>query len=211
LQPLGANALGEPGGDLGYGPNITNSLAFEINLYPGNGETTGITAATNGNTHVYAATGPVAVNGPDPINVTLNWNNGVLSATLEDTVTSATYSTNYVLGPLNSILGGSQFAYIGFSGGDGGATSVQTVSNFEFETIFPPVSLSVAQGAGGSVVLTWPAGDSSYVLQVTSSLSAPSWGYGPAATVVGGVNQVTVTPGGSGPQFYRLVRNGCTP
>jgi hypothetical protein len=207
LQPLGTNSLGAPGGDLAYGPNITNSFAFEINLYPGNGETTGIAVATNGNTHIYAATGPVNVAGPDPIQVTLNWNNGVLGATLTDTATATTYSTNYVVGPLEGILGGN-FAFVGFSGGDGGATSTQTISDFEFGSTFPVVKLSVSEGANNSVILSWPAADSNYELLVSSSLSNPSWANGPSPTTVGGNNQVTITTG-SGQAFYRLVRNAC--
>ena len=207
----GAAALGGSGGEKGYG-GITSSVAFVINLYNGNGEIPGVGYSINGGTgagYTFPA-GPINVNGADDIDVVLNWNNGVLAASLTDAVTGGNFTTNYTIGSLPPILG-ADVAYIGFSGGDGGVTAVQTVSNFQFESILPPVSLSVAQGASSSVALTWPAANSNYVLQVTSSLSSPSWANGPAATVVGAVNQVTVTPVGSGQQFYRLVRNGCAP
>jgi hypothetical protein len=132
-----------------------------------------------------------------------------MAVSLTDTVTLATYSTNYVFGPLTPILGGSDLAYVGFSGGDGGATSIQTISNFEFNSVIPPVTLSVSPLTGSSFVISWPATDPSYVLQKTSSLTAPSWSAGPTPVVVGGVNQATVNVTGGSQQFYRLVRVVC--
>ena len=210
----GVTALGGGGGGLGY-YGISNSVAFQINLYPGNGEIPGIIAGTNGNTYgagggpAYQPAGPVDVASGNPINVKLNWANGVMAVSLTDTVTLATYSTNYVFGPLTPILGGSDLAYVGFSGGDGGATSIQTISNFEFNSVIPPVTLSVSPLTGSSFVISWPATDPSYVLQKTSSLTAPSWSAGPTPVVVGGVNQATVNVTGGNQQFYRLVRVVC--
>jgi hypothetical protein len=207
----GAIALGGGGGGLGYF-GISNSVALEINLY----NIPGIAPGTNGNTYgagggaVYQSTGPVDVSSGHPINFKLNWAHGVLAVSLEDTVTLATYSTNYTFGPLTPILAGSDLAYVGFSGGDGGSASVQTISNFEFNSVIPPVSLSVSPVTTNSFLITWPAADPSYVLQKTSSLKSPSWVAGPTPVVVGGVNQATVNVnGGGGQQFYRLVRVVC--
>jgi hypothetical protein len=133
-SPAGINALGGVGGSLGYA-GITNSLALEINLYNGNGENIGIALGTNGIAGAkYGATGPVSVNSGNPIQVGLKWVNGVLTVSLTDTKTLATYATNYTIGSLTPILGGSDLAYIGFSGADGGITSIQTVSDFEFNS-----------------------------------------------------------------------------
>jgi hypothetical protein len=204
LQTTNATALGGSGGDLGYHGILGSSLAFEINLYPGNGETPGIALATNGGTRVYQSAAPVGTTTTNDINVTLHWSNGVLTATLTDANTLATYTTNYTLGPISGVLGGT-LAYVGFTGGDGGATSTQTVRNFQFHSVLPPVSLGVSSVSGNSIVLTWPNTDTNYVLLKSSSLTSP-FITGPAATVVNGTNQVTVNVTGSPQQFYRLQR-----
>lgn len=200
----GTNALGAAGGGLGL-VGITNSVSFEINLY----SSPGIGLGTNGTTGSYFPTGPVGVNFGDPINVNLGWANGILAVSLKDTDTGATYSTNYAVGSLNQFLGGSDLGYIGFTGGDGGVSSVQTISNFEFHSVIPPVALSVSPVTGNTFTISWPAANSSYVLQTTSSLSSPNWVTGPSPTLVGGNYQVTVNVNSSAHQFYRLVRVVC--
>ena len=165
LQTTNATALGASGGGLGYA-GINNSLAFQINLYNG----PGIALAKNGTSGSYLPATPVNPASTNDINVTLNWANGVLSATLTDTGTAATYSTNYTVGSLLPILGGN-VAYIGFSGGDGGVTSVQTISKFQFHSVLPPVALSVSPVTSGSFTISWPAADPTYPLQTTASLS----------------------------------------
>ncbi|MGA2246153.1 MAG: hypothetical protein ABSH48_14240 [Verrucomicrobiota bacterium] len=203
LQTTNPVALGGSGGSLGYGGIPGNSLAFEINLYGGNNETPGVTLALDGATGIYQSAAPVSTTSTNPISVVLSFANGVLAASLTDLRTGTNYSTNYVVGPLTSVLGGN-LAYIGFTGGDGGATSFQTVSNFLFHSVLPPVALSVSPASNGKITLSWPNAD--YQVQVTSSLSSPTWTAGPTATVVNGVSQVTVSVTGSGAQFYRLVR-----
>jgi hypothetical protein len=205
----GTLALGGGGGALGYF-GITNSVALEFNLYifPG------IAPGTNGNTYgsgagiIYGTTGAVHVNSADPINVDLSFANGILAVKLTDTTTFATYSTNYQFGPLTPLLGGSDLAYVGFSGADGGTSSIQTFSNFEFNSVIPPVTLAASSVTAGSFVLSWPAADTSYVLQEAASLSdRTTWSPGPTPVVVGGLNEVTVTvPHGGGEEFYRLAR-----
>lgn len=203
LQTTNATAVGGGGGDLGYHGIPGNSLAFEINLYGGNGETPGIGVATNGGTRVYQSAAPVDTTTTNDINVTLHWGNGVLTATLTDMSTLATYTTNYTLGPISGVLGGT-LAYVGFTGADGGATSTQTVRNFQFHSVLPPVSLGVASISGNSIVLTWPNADTNYVLLQSSSLTS-AFVTGPAPTVVNGTNRVTVNA--TSPQeFYRLQR-----
>jgi len=207
----GTNALGAGGGGLGYF-GISNSVALEINLY----QIVGIAFGTNGNTYgsgggsIYTGTGGILINSGDPILFNLNWANGTLTVNMEDTATLVTYSTNYAVGPLQAITG-SSLGYIGFSGGDGGATSIQTVSNLQFQSVIPPISLSAAPGAGNTVVISWPAADPSYELQTNTSLSLPNnWGAGPLPVTVNGVSSVTVNNSGSTPRvFYRLQRVVC--
>jgi len=210
LQTTNATALGGGGGQLGYAGIAGHSLAFEINLYGGNNQTPGIALATDGATGIYQAAGPVSTTGTNDIYVTLNWANGVLAVSLTDTLTAAKYSTNYPVGPLVSLLGGN-VVYVGFTGSDGGVSSYQTIRNFQFRSVLPPVALSVSPAAGSSFVISWPAADPTYVLQTNVSLSNPSsWGAGPAPVESGGTNRVTVSVTSVGrQQFYRLVRVVC--
>ncbi|MDB6068653.1 MAG: hypothetical protein JWR26_4861 [Pedosphaera sp.] len=207
----GFSALGAGGGGLGYG-GVSNSSALEINLYG----FPGIAPGTNGNTYgtgngiVYQTTGPVSVTSGHPINFVLNYANGILAVTLTDATTLATYSTNYSIASLTQTLGGTDLAYVGFSGGTGGVASRQHISNFEFNSVIPPVTLAVAPGAPGTLVLSWPSADPSYVLQQATSIDGPvTWLAGPAPVVVGGVNQATVTVAPNGNMFYRLARVVC--
>jgi len=204
------NALGGIGGELGYS-GILNSAALEINIYT----FPGIAAGTNGSTYgsgggvVYGTTGPVLVTSGDPIDFQLNFANGNLAVTMTDETTSATYTTNYEFVSLTPILGGTDLAYVGFSGATGGLNSIQTISNFEFNSVITPVTLATSPLTANSFVLSWTALDPSYVLQQAPSLTGP-WTAGPTAIVVGGVNQATVSiPGGSGQMFYRLMRVVC--
>jgi hypothetical protein len=214
------NALGEPGGALGYWSSagvMSNSVAFEFDLFSLFG-VGGIAAATNGNTGsdgngaAYTAAGPIIFDDGDPINVVLNFANGILYVNLQDTLTKVTFATNYVYGPLTNFLGGSDLAYVGFSGADGGITSVQTISNFQFN---PPVALTLSPTAANSFTLSWPVGYSAYYqLQKTTSLTPPvTWSAGPTPSVVGPMNQVTVTVNASSPKqtFYRLGPTGGCP
>ena len=218
-SPANTNALGGNGGSLGYfaNPNnvpnaVTNSVALEINLY--SGYAVGIAPGTNGATYnnggvLYAATGPVNVNSGDPINFVLNYANGNLSVHMKDATTSATFSTNYSFYTLTSILGGTDLAYVGFSGGDGSYTSVQTVSNFEFNSVIAPVTLKASPVSAGSIILSWSGADPSYVLQETTSLTSQVWAAGPAAVLVNGVYQASVPVTSGTNMFFRLTRVVC--
>ena len=129
LQNAGTSALGNVGGWLGYSGISGTSAAYEMNLY--NGHTQGTNFTTNGSTGTYNATGTVNIASGDLINVTLTYNPsaGTLTEILTDTSNGNTYSKVYPNQNLSSLLG-SQTATIGFTGGDGGATSTQTISNF---------------------------------------------------------------------------------
>jgi hypothetical protein len=206
----GTNALGAAGGGLGYN-GIGNSIALEFNLYTGNSENIGITILTNGLTGAnggngnYHATGNVNIGSSDQIAVVVNYANGVFALKLTDLQTLSTFSTNITTGPITPILG-SDLAYIGFSGGDGGATSIQTIGNLQFTSVIPPVALTVSHGSGGTLIISWPAANPDYTLQTTTNLLGV-WTAGPAATVSNGTASVTITPASSS-QFYRLVL-GC--
>ncbi len=127
---LGVNFAGNGGSGLGYA-GISPSVAVELNIYDGHVQ--GTNFATNGSTGTYNSTGNVHLDGNgDVIQVVLSYDGSVLTETLTDLNTGATYSTSYTEN-LSAILG-SDTAYVGFTGGTGAAASTQIVSNFTFES-----------------------------------------------------------------------------
>lgn len=203
----GASAIGGGGGNLAYAPDITNSVALELNLYIGNGQTPGWFFATNGTTPgglgtFYKSTGEVDLKSGNPINVSLRYNGSTLDVTLKDSVTGGTYSTS-IDGISIPAITKTNVAYVGFTGASGGVTAIQHVSNFSFASL--PL-ITATRATGSSTVLTWPATIGGYVLQQSSSLTSPNWTTvtSPAIQVVNGQNQFT-SSGQPGNNFYRLV------
>ena len=163
--------------------------------------------ATNGvgdgagySTSVYQNTAPVNLDGGNPINVNLRYTGGVLQINLADTVSSATFQASY---PINiPSFVGTNVAWVGITGSEGGVLSHQTVSNFSYVPL--PVLLS-NPGSGGSVTLSWPASIYGYHLQSTSNLLGSVWADLPATvTQTNGFNLATVPATGDS-QFFRLV------
>jgi hypothetical protein len=146
LQESGPTFLGAVGGGLGIS-GLSPSADWEANLYAPNG--IGIAYNTDGATGGYQATGPVNVSSGDPINFSIVYApGGAVQETLADTVTGNSFTTNYNVGDITTLLGSSS-AYIGFSAADGGASSVQVVSNFVF--------LAGTNGFAPAVVTNLPA------------------------------------------------------
>ncbi|HZL34228.1 MAG TPA: PEP-CTERM sorting domain-containing protein [Tepidisphaeraceae bacterium] len=134
----GTAALGGAGGSLGYGTAnpITPSAAVELNIY----QTPGSKFTINGETGGYTPIAPIAPNTGDPINFNISYNGSNVNVMATDSVTHGTYTQSYNNVALPSIVGGAGHALVGFSGGDGGATSTQTISNFAFHSIAPTAS-----------------------------------------------------------------------
>jgi uncharacterized repeat protein (TIGR03806 family) len=131
LQESGPTYLGASGGELAIS-GLTPSADWEINLYDPNG--IGIIYNTDGTTFGYQTTGAVNVSSGDPINFTIVYApGGAVQETLFDTVTQDSFTTNYNIGDITALLG-SSLAYIGFSSADGGVNSVQTISNFSYQS-----------------------------------------------------------------------------
>ncbi|MDB6111007.1 MAG: Legume lectin beta domain protein, partial [Pedosphaera sp.] len=193
----GASALGGGGGGLGYN-GITPSAALEFNIYGPN--VPGIALRNNGATGApYSPTTPINLAGGDPIGVALNYDGATLSLTLTDTVTHVSFSTNYLV-DLPSIVG-TNAAYVGITGGTGGAASTQKISNFSFVSL---PNLTVQPTGSGTFVFTWPGAAGGFVLQQNSDLGTTNWSsVTNAITLVNGQNQVTV-PAVAGSRFYRL-------
>ena len=130
-SPNGTSALGSAGYNDGY-TGITNSGAFVLDLYPQSQWAVGKNGAIGSWTSTPAT---VSLTSGHPINVTLAYNpaNQTLTETLTDTVTGQQYN-NVSTGINFAQLVGGSTAYLGFTGGDGGYSSTQQISNFSFST-----------------------------------------------------------------------------
>jgi hypothetical protein len=105
------------------------------------------------------------------------------------------------VGSLPAILG-SDTAYVGFSGGDGASTSVQTITDFAYTPMIP---LTVQAAGSATVSLAWPAAVGGYSAQYRTDLSSGDWqNLTNAVNQVNGQYQITVSPAAQ-KSFYRLV------
>ena len=207
-DPRGAAAIGAAGGGLGYGASAQNagtsiapSAALEFNLFTQQTipQPVGIAFQTNGVTGTYSSPGAVLLSSGDPIAVSLTYLNGTASLTMTDAVAGTSFSTSLAL-DIPGTVGGTS-AYVGFTGADGGVTSIQTISNFTFVSLAP---LSIKH-TSSTVTLSWPLGSGGYQVQSTPSINPTTWTtLTNEPTALGGNNQLTlpVTPGTS---FYRLI------
>jgi hypothetical protein len=195
--PSGSGTLGGGGGGLGYS-GITPSVAVEFNIYSPNG--VGLAVRTNGITGTpYGGTGSVNLAGGHPIGVTISYNGTTLTTTLTDAVSHVSFATNTSLS-IPAVLG-TNTAYVGLTGADGGTTSTQVVSNFQFAS---QVSLAGVPAGANAVGISWPNSAGGLVLQqAQSALSA--WISVSNSTVVNsnGTNQAIIQPQNVD-GFYRL-------
>ncbi len=157
VQTQGTTALGGDSSGLGdniygsdqppTGPQITAIYPSAAELfYDRSGDDGGTDFGVNGSGSFPDATptDPVNLSSGDPIEVTLVYNDTLetLSETLLDTTTGQTYDLTRSA-DITGALGGDT-AYVGFTGGTGGAYSVQTISDFTFTSGVPePASVGV--------------------------------------------------------------------
>ena len=132
-QNEGTSALGQTGGYLGYVGIPGNKAAYQMNLY--DGHTVGTNFVTDNSSMEYNTTGAVNINSGSPIKVQLSYDAvaNTMSERLLDMTSGALFDTVYGEVDLAGLLGNS--AYIGFTGGSGGATAVQTVSDFSLSGV----------------------------------------------------------------------------
>jgi hypothetical protein len=139
----GANAVGGSGGAGGYA-GIQNSFAIKFDLWS-NGThvpTTGLfvngqSPASPNSQDIPLAPIDLAPSGQagHPLRVTLTYNGTTLTETIVDTVNGAMFTHDYLVN-LQQILGGNT-AYVGFTGGTGGATALQDILSWTGQ--FPAV------------------------------------------------------------------------
>ncbi len=156
----GAASLGFAGGGLGYGSDtlvsqggpigITQSVALKFDLYNNAGEgtdSTGIFSAGRSPTvrdpalpptptpqipdqSVDLSSTPINLQSQHLFQATLTYNGTTLTETILDTVTNQSFTTSYAV-DLPTLVGGNT-AYVGFTGGTGGLTTVAAVPSWTF-------------------------------------------------------------------------------
>ncbi len=134
----GTAALGGGGGSLGYN-GITNSTAFEINIYAPNNR--GVGNGVNGSTGGYVTAPGIDWLSTNGVNITLAYN----GTYIKETVSQGANSFSQIVSvPIAGIVGATN-ALVGFSGATGGENAQQQVSNFIF-----------TEGGGGATVTYGP-------------------------------------------------------
>lgn len=151
FQNQGTSALGQTGGALGYVGILGNTAAYQINLY--NGHVQGSNFVTTNSSGTYLTTGDVSFNSGDPISVTLVYDADAqtMTETLTDTVTGASFTRSYSDIDLAGVLGPN--SYLGFTGGCGGETSIQSVTDFSMAlrgatAVWGPDAVAIPTGGG---------------------------------------------------------------
>ncbi len=130
----GASGLGYSG-DIGAGSNnagLLNSIAVIFDLYDGSGNLTGL--YTNGKTPIGSSidmtSAGVNLHSGNPLAVQIAYDGTILTMTLTDTKTNKTFTHSWTIN-IPATVGGNT-AYIGFTGGTGGATATQQVLSWTY-------------------------------------------------------------------------------
>jgi Legume lectin domain/Chitobiase/beta-hexosaminidase C-terminal domain len=143
IQDAGLTALGAYGGGLGYGadPNngptasIGKSIAIKFDIYSNSGEGTDSTGLfTNGatptNPAVSLTSSGIVLSSGDTIAAQLTYNGTTLTLSLTDTVTNKTFTQAFTVNIPSTV--GANTAYVGFTGGTGGASAIQNIKTWTF-------------------------------------------------------------------------------
>ena len=145
----GPRALGQVGGSLGYGapsvggsPGIASSVAVKFDLYNNSGEgddSTGI--YTDGAAPMTPAldmtSSGVDLHSGDTMAVHMTYDGTTLAMTITDAVVNATYAASWQINIPSTV--GSDFAYVGFTGGTGGLAASQKIESWTWVSTAPPI------------------------------------------------------------------------
>jgi hypothetical protein len=231
IQGNNTAALGSDASGLGY-RGIAKSLAikFDFSTPVGSGtDSTGLyqNGATPTVPAIDLSMSGIKLLSDDTMDVQLTYNGTVLSMSITDIVTGASYSTSWTVN-IPSIVGGNT-SYVGFTGGTGTGSSSQKMLTWVYTTgsspspistspaFMPPggtytgaQSVSIANGTSGSTIFyttnrTVPTTSSTkYTAPIVVSASetleaiAVTSGYGPSAAAVA---TYTLTPSVPAPAF----------
>ena len=162
IQNTGTTALGPTGGGLGYGPDTTTgtggipkSIAVKFDIYSNAGEGTDSTGLyLNGVSPTtpfvdMTSSGVTLLNG-DVFNAHMTYDGTTLKMTLTDATTNATFSNSWAVNIPSTV--GANTAFVGFTGGTGGATAIQDVITWTYTTSasVPPAATPTFSPAPGT-------------------------------------------------------------
>jgi hypothetical protein len=206
-DPRATAALGGNGGYLGY-VGITPSVAAMLDIYFPSGFQLGTDAVGDGSGFSfdgYQTTAPVDLDSGDPIAVTLQYSGGILNLTFADTVSGSVYQTSCAV-DIPGLMG-TNVAWVGFTGSDGGVPSYQTISDFTYSW---PLALTIAgSGPEGSRNIQVSFTNNPYAtftVLTTTNLAAPpaSWSVAGQATNMGNGLFRFGAPGTNARQYFRV-------
>jgi hypothetical protein len=148
VQGEGPNALGGPGGGLGYGPDpidpldpgykITKSAAVKFDLYDSHaGQETSSTGlyqngASPSNGDIALAPLGINLHSGHQFRVTITYDGTTLAVTIHDEQTLVDANQHYAV-DVPTIIGGSM-AHVGFTGATGGLTAELDILSWDFST-----------------------------------------------------------------------------
>ncbi len=148
IQNAGLSALGGNGASLGYGPNpntkttggIATSVAVKFDFYSNAGEGTDSTGFyLNGVTPTVPAvdmtSSGLSLLSGDTMAAQLTYDGTTLTLNLNDTVTGKSFSYSSAVNIPSTV--GASTAYVGFTGGSGGLTSIQNIETWTFASGTP--------------------------------------------------------------------------
>ena len=129
-------AIGLSGVGLGY-QGIPSSVAVKFDLYSNSGEGPDSTGLyLNGAVPTLPAqdmsSSGVDLHSGHPFHAHLDYDGTILTLTLTDTVTNATFTTSWTV-DIPTTVGGN-LANVGFTGGTGGSTAVQSIQTWTFSS-----------------------------------------------------------------------------
>ncbi len=135
IQSQGANALGNAGGDLGYGVGVKSSVGLKFDLFNNNGEGANSTGLfLNGTTPSGASidltpTG-LDLHSGDTFRVHLSYNGTTLVVTVTDTVTGKVATQTYPVNIASTV--GNTTAFVGFTAGTGAEAATQDILTWTY-------------------------------------------------------------------------------
>jgi hypothetical protein len=159
IQGDGISSLGSSGPGLGY-QGINNSVAIKFDFYNDAGEGSDSTGLyLNGVSPTVPAidlsTSGINLSSDDTMDIHLAYNGTVLSMTITDMVTGATFSTNWTIN-IPATVGGNT-AYVGFTGGTGTLSASQKILTWVYSvgsTALPVSDSPSFSPPGGSYAAT---------------------------------------------------------
>ena len=153
IQNAGPTAIGSDGGSLGYA-GIGNSVAVKFDLFQNTGDpssdSTGIFvdgAGPIGPTSIDLTGSGINLHSGDTMDANLTYNGTMLTLTITDLITQATWSHPFTINIPGTV--GGDTAYVGFTGGTGGLTSRQEILTWEYRatpSIDNPAGFSTRSG-----------------------------------------------------------------